>query len=218
MWISSNLAECTQHTQGCDFPIKTLTRGSPMSRKCWPILLVLSLSLAGCAATYRPPTTNLDKSAYSKTVDMPFDQTWQKLIEYAAGTFFAIESYEKESGLMTLSFSSSQPSQFIDGGYWKFSNLTASFDGNYVDYLAQYHGGKLEGKMNIVLIRASDAQTRVTVNARYVYSCPPNTWAFDSGGSATISVVGKTAGTADTRTLVPTHFAEQSVLKALEAK
>jgi hypothetical protein len=149
---------------------------------------------------------------------MPFDQTWQKLIEYAAGTFFAIESYEKESGLMTLSFSSSQPSQFVDGGYFKFSNLTTSFDGNYVDYLAQYYGGKLEGKMNIALIRASDNQTRVTVNARYVYSCLQNTWAFNSGGSSTIRVEGAANGTSDTRTLVPTHFAEQSVLKALEAK
>jgi hypothetical protein len=149
---------------------------------------------------------------------MTFDETWQWLIEYAAASFFAIENYEKESGLMILSFGSIQPSQFVDGGFWKSSGLGTKFEGNYVDYLAQHRGGSLNGKMNIVVIELAEDKTRVSVNARYTFTCPPDTWVFASGGNATVKIESKVSGTSDTRTLVPTHIAEKSILDALESE
>ena len=78
-----------------------------------------SLAISACAtvppATYTAPTPK----DYSNTitVNRDFSQTWENLIGYASQTFFAIENFEKDSGLLTLSFGSGNVSRFVDCGY-----------------------------------------------------------------------------------------------------
>jgi hypothetical protein len=184
--------------------------------KTLALAALAALILSGCTASYAPPVrTEIDPSMNSRIVNRSFDETWQTLIEYAASTFFGLDNYEKDSGLLTLSFGSSNPSQFVDGGNWK--STSPKFEGNYVDYMARHLGGRLDGKMNIVVVPIDDENTKVTVNARYVFTATGgNSWVFDSGGSATVVPSNQAMGTTSERTLMPTHHAEQTILSALD--
>ena len=93
---------------------------------------------------------------------------------------------------MILNFGAGNPSDFITGGYFKAKSMGESFDGEYVDFCVQSLNGKLEGKMNIVVMAVSENQTKVTVNARYVFTTHrpdvgSNTWVFNSGNWEMIS-------------------------------
>jgi len=193
--------------------------------------------LVGCAVllqtgtyTYTPPTSvTPDKSKYTRVVKASFDHTWKALVDHCSTTFFGIEGFEKDSGLMILSFGASNPSEFVDGGHWESS----SFTGNYVDYCVENLNGQLVGKMNITVTELAPDRTQVRVNTRYIFSATSqqlvyqpyvgpvrvpvtDTWAFDTGGSATKRVGNPTAGTIPTRTMRPTHKAENTILEAIE--
>jgi len=113
---------------------------------------------------------------------------------------------------MTLSFGSGEPGVFIDCGYWGSSQ----FSGNYADYLARYYNGTLTGKMNILVKGIDDQKSEIRVNARYIFSSPPQTWAFDTGGYRTLDIGSAAAwGSGSVRTCVPTHEAEKSILEAI---
>lgn len=185
------------------------------------LLITCMFILSGCvSANYEPPQANNAASNYTKTVNQPFDEVWNNLIQYSASTFFAIDNFEKDSGLITLTFGASNPQDFITGGHWKFSNGAINFSGDYVEYTDLYQGGRLSGKMNIVVTKVNSDTTKVTVNARYIFTGGQpqtgiNTWSFDSGSCDSIAVRGKTTGTQATRTICPTYKAEKAVLSAL---
>lgn len=169
------------------------------------------------SAVYRPPILDEVFHRHVRIVDKPYDETWNDLIKYSAATFFAIENFEKSSGLITLGFGVANPGEFIDGGYWKRSQ----FEGNYVDFLIQTHWTEFSGRMNIVASPVSNDKTSVTVNARYIFrACPGRkqisclTWAFDSGGHSTVEVP-ESAAASSARTLRPSYKAEQSILNSL---
>ena len=76
-------------------------------KKILNIVFVLTL-INSCATinniTYIEPT----RQDYSKSKNFNHsgDKVWSALIDYATESFFSINTYEKDSGLMTLSFSS----------------------------------------------------------------------------------------------------------------
>jgi len=177
--------------------------------------------LTGCvSADYAPPTASNDTSNYTKIVKRSYDDVWDSLIQYSAGTFFAIDNFEKDSGLITLDFGSGEPERFITGGHWKFSNGTINFDGEYVEFLSRRHGGKLNGKMNIVVTKIDAETSKITVNARYIFSAGSqqggyNTWTFDSGSCDVVSVTNAVPGTGSSRTICATYKAEKAILSAM---
>lgn len=182
--------------------------------------------LWGCAsATYVAPKSSNEIKNYSRVINKSYDDTWKALIEYSASTFFSIDNFEKASGLLTLSFGASNPSEFVTGGQWNASSLNNHFSGDYADYLVQYQNGILNGKMNIVVSQIDSSHTKVTVNARYIFTAIAvydnrnytNTWSFDSGNCGTINVSLPTRGTQPQRTICPTYKAESEVLKAIES-
>lgn len=203
-------------------------RGSIMKSVRLPNLPIALFILAGsvlggCASgVYTPPVATTPTIAHERTIHRSFDDTWSSLIEYASGTFFAIDNFEKESGLMTLSFGSNEPENFIDCGHMKASSLTRNVDMPYVSYLVQNYGARLDGKMNVVVKAVDSGTTQVRVNARYVFSTlaradvPAQSWVFDSGGQATIMVSGKASGTIPSRTCRPTHEIETKLLDAID--
>jgi len=182
----------------------------------------VALLLGGCATgRYTPPVVNSSPSDYTVVVDRSFDETWKKLIDYAAGTFFAIDNYEKASGLLTLSFGSANPPEFITGGPWEVSNMVVTFEGDYVEYLSTYAQGRLDGRMNIVVSQEGPQTTRVTVNARYIFAAqfvdgPRDQWTFNSGNCGTTRVTNPSPGTPPFRTICPTYTAERAILAALK--
>ena len=187
------------------------------------VTLLAVAFLAGCGkVTYTAPIHSNNMKNYSVTIDKPFEDVWKSLIQYSASTFFAIDNYEKDSGLITLDFGSSNPSHYVTGGHFTVSAPGASFDGDYVQFFEMYRGGKLDGRMNIVVLPEGDDKTTVTVNARYIFKIPPKqqvpgqTWTFDSGSCSTVFVPMPAAGTPPTRTICPTYKAEQAIMDALK--
>jgi len=195
-------------------------------------LFISQIILSSCvsiSAIYKPPTQENLKSNYSKIIDKNYDDVWNALINYSASTFFGIENFEKESGLLTLSFGASTPQDYITGGYWKTDLVYGAnqlhFEGDYVEYLSIYQNGSLIGKMNIVVKKITDNSTQVIVNARYVFTSNgtdangrnySNTWSFNTGECKEVAVSNATKGTPPIRTICPTYKAENAILEALE--
>lgn len=191
------------------------------------IAISLALTLSSCmTANYTKPTHKDTKEQYAITIQKDFDTVWKQLIQYSASTFFAIDNYEKDSGLITLSFGASQPSEFITGGHWKASSQAINFDGDYVDYMTIYNNATLSGKMNIVVTEISNNESSVKVNARYIFSTPTKrsqytvvpgtTWSFDTGNCNTSAVSNPSSGTGKTRTICPTYKAERAIINAIK--
>jgi len=82
------------------------------------VLFVSQTIMVSCVsvkAIYNPPLQEYSKTNYAKTINKSYNKVWESLINYSASTFFGIENFEKESGLLTLSFGSSNPSDYITG-------------------------------------------------------------------------------------------------------
>jgi len=184
-----------------------------LSITCILFLLVLSCA----SAKYTPPAAVSSTSISSRTtatVDKPFDEVWTGLIEFASSTFFGIDTFEKDSGLLTLSFGAKNAEEFVDCGEWESEvPLTGDYyRGSYVGY-TQQQGARLDGKMNVFLKALEENKTFVRVNARYVFTVSPNVvFVFDSGGDATLRVQSAYRGMPPTRTCRPTYEAEREII------
>ena len=187
-----------------------------------PALLVAALSLSGCVSMkYSPPTA---RSAPPNEIvaKMPFEAAWERLIDHASKTSFAIENFEKASGLLILSFGASDPAPYVDCGYFDATAPAWKWAGPYASHIVANLRGTFTGKMNILVQRASDTETKVRVTARYILFAPADqytsatTWSFDTGGASTQRVVNANMTGEQTRRCVPTGAAEREILKAFE--
>lgn len=187
--------------------------------------VVLVGMVTGCATGVYTPPGATEKVLNEKVVNADFDTTWSTLVEFASGHFFAIDKFEKASGLMTLNFGSTQPELFVNCGKIVV-NGSIKFDGSYVEWLSKRTSAKLDGKMNLLVKKVEANKTLVRVNARYSFVVPPsvdaagnldrgNSWVFDSEQPATVTVDGAMMGTIPTRTCVATGYAEKKVLDAM---
>lgn len=183
------------------------------------LITILSVFTYGCAtATYTPP--NEGNNLESKIViNKNYDKTWNAIINHLSSSYFAIDNFEKDSGLITVSFGADNPTDFIDCGNikvkWTDQNYNQhNFNGPYVNFLKQEYGADLAGKMNITARSIGDSKTAVRVNARYIFTANPNVWSFDTGATATENVKA-IRGTDSTRTCKPTLKAENSILTAV---
>jgi hypothetical protein len=195
----------------------------------WRVVGVLALTsvvLTGCNSfDYKGPQGTSPK-ANEVVAKMTFDAAWDRLIDHASKTFFSIENFEKQSGLLTLSFGADQASRFIDCGHVDARTGGATFSGPYADYVTRQLGGSLTGKMNLLVQRVSATETKIRVNARYMLYAPASiqpyatqpatTWAFDTGGASTQAVANPLNPSAPTRSCIPTGAAEAEILKAFE--
>ena len=180
--------------------------------------------LTGCATgTYHPPIGDLATQQNERLVKKSFDETWSALVEHTSQTFFGIDKFEKASGLLTLSFGAANLERFIDCGRIDVQTPGKPTDGshNYVEYLSKFGGGRLDGKMNLLVKSVTPNETLVRVSAKYIFSTPANqdtfanVWSFDSNSQATIAVGNATKGTVPTRTCRPTLVAEKTILDAI---
>jgi hypothetical protein len=181
------------------------------------ISIIFSIFLVSCGfpPEYYPPNQPEDSSEmYSRVVNMTYDDTWSTLIRYIGSTFFSIDNLEKDSGVITLAFTASNAADFVNGGQIIVTGI-GEFNGPYVQYLQRSWNGSLSARSNIIVERLSDNETRVTVNNRYVFTSPPHTWSFNSGGYDT-QTVQQAGGSRAHRTMMPTYKAEQMVLSAFD--
>ncbi len=199
--------------------------------------------LVGCATTFDTPdstyvpATSVDYDNHA-IIPYDFDTTWDKVIDASSKTFFGIENFEKDSGLLTLSFGSNNIEEYIDCGTMNGTPYV-TFRLNQQDPQVN-----LQGKINLFVKKTSASETRVTVNARYIlsinssgYMCTnPGTsiwgtpscygesifitdnmsWSFDSRTYDTATTKNPTKGTSPARTCAATGELEKYVLSLIK--
>jgi hypothetical protein len=180
------------------------------------VLVVISLiGMAGCAVEFTPPT-HQNRPRYEVTYRATFNEVWDKLIEYSSQTFYGLDTINRDSGLITLSFSVENVGMVADCGMVTEGGLTMPA----LDYLAMDTPGivdllEFSGRINILVQDVSPDLTAVRVTARYViqYDVPRAgihaVWSFSSGGRDTETAFGQNV------TCQPTYVVETSILHDL---
>ena len=152
------------------------------------VVVCAAVVTGGCATStlmYTEPF--LEKNPTSKTVNVPFDQFWDRYVADLAQTFFVINNISKESRIINVSFSANKPSEFVDCGIssqtWKGALYTP--DGKLTYKTAdsatyyEHHPGSsvhwrinrktnLEGRFNVYLA-PEGSNTVVQVKSRYIW-------------------------------------------------
>ena len=169
---------------------------------------------------------------YSRTLNKSYDDVWRSVIDHVSAISFAIDNFEKDSGLVTLSFQRIDISSYVDCGqldiakseYMSGVRFKRKFKGKYTDYLNSRSEATLSGKINISVREVSedkswlffgDHKTYVSVNVLYIlrdssYSGEYSyTWSFVSGSSDT-----ERGRYGDPIRCQPTYFLERSILDA----
>ena len=177
---------------------------------------------------YVPP--NIDDTNFKNSVITykNFDETWTSIIDFVNDSFFKIENFDKDSGLLTLSFGSKEPENFIDCGDFEYTLFFTGeeFKGSYIDYVKSGLLAVLEAKMNINIEKIDNESTKISINTNYTFSTQhalgyydPNlnqTYSFVSGGYQTIDVINPISGSIPTRTCKSTNFAENAILNVIK--
>ena len=197
--------------------------------------LIITILFSSCAVKqnrenvgkYVPP--NIDDTNFTNSVitNKNFDETWVSVIDFVSSSFFNIENFEKDSGLLTLSFGSRDAENFIDCGDLEVTFFTGQeFKGSYIDYTQRWLAAVLEAKMNINIQKIDNESTKISINTNYMFSTDhvlgyddPNynqTYSFVSGDYQTINVINPLNGTIPTRTCKSTNFAENTIFNVIK--
>lgn len=155
------------------------------------IAIAVSLAASGTAeaklldggANYTPPSTTLQVDN-ARDFSAPYDKTWKAVVAHLSDTSFVIDNIDKDSGLITVSFSVSDPRTAVDCGGWTYwvKNLRGRRDYNndaaapYAQYEVLQSGtltniersAALAGKFNILVTSPTEQTSRVKVTARFV--------------------------------------------------
>ena len=152
-----------------------------------PILALVVLAfLSGCAttqSTYREPART-SPGTKSIIVDRSFDDTWDMMVNHVSQTFFSIDNFEKDSGLMIVNFSAAPTADYVDCGRldasWVYNYQDYNFNGNYAEYLGMYMNGMIDGRANIAIQEAADGRTEVQISSKYVLKADNGIWSFSN--------------------------------------
>lgn len=204
------------------------------------VLLLIVGAVAGCASSdvnYAKPSMKKD-SENELVVNKSFNSTWEDAVDGLSQSFFVINNISKDSGIINVSFSTDQPSQYIDCGSttWTSSHpargeqtwIYEVADDSSVWYGVEgtNHIGQrtrntdLSGRINIFLKQISAKQTRIRTNIRYVL----NIKVIEQGitaphhGENTSTVTfssGETGGSEGDAQCVATGNLENEVLSAI---
>ena len=200
--------------------------------------LVMTIFLSSCAVDkkkltenigkYVPPNINDTNFKNSVITNKNFDDTWTSVIDFVNDSFFKIENFEKDSGLLTLSFGSKEAENFIDCGDFEYTLFFTGeeFKGSYIDYAKSGLLAVLEAKMNINIRKIDNESTQVSINTNYMFSTQHalgyydpkliQTYSFVSGGYQKINVINPISGSIPTRTCKSTNFAENAIFNVIK--
>ena len=205
------------------------------------VFLLFCFFIVSCA----PPKTiySYEKTETKKNYDIKlnksFNTVWNSVIDYSSKSFFGIDNFEKDSGLVTVSYSGS-PVGYVDCGTFDYDGFISNgtqvknYSGNFQEFAQIYYNASLNGRMNILVKKRSESETYVRVNTRYVFSFTrPHplgiyhgsesvTWTFNAGDEANVSLIfgDMDIGLAVTEplniTCQPTYKLEQNLLSNLK--
>ena len=177
------------------------------------------VAIGGCAT---PATNTFEYIESSPTevqnealIEDDFEAVWSRLVRQLATGFFVINNIEKESRLINVSFSSTNPEDYIDCGTTKRTFVQGKtleeLDYNVAaDSAYKYGGGvdpsgtaaligyakrstNLDGRINIYIAPIGES-TEVTANVRYVLTIKTSAIENyeDSFGNITLTQPGPT--------------------------
>lgn len=163
-------------------------------KKIFVLVMVWCCSvIIGCSSkinsNYSQPNEYTEST--TRIFNASYDKVWKAAVDSIGKSFFVLENIEKDSGIMSLSFSSKNPSDFIDCGttvdsgklHGKDYSLSYSnTDTHLMKWLTLNdipvqcaRGLKFNGKSNIIVNKISTDKTSVNVNTRYIvaltYTC-----------------------------------------------
>lgn len=181
------------------------------------ILILSTLFINSCTSVYYtgPDTSSLNNDPYSVQINKSYDDAWNMVVNYSGRTFYAIDNFEKSSGLMTLSFSSDDIYKYVKGGHIRVEGIR-QYNGDYA-YFLERNGGELTGRINLVVQEIDENRTEIIVNTRYVVSTPSSkssqieTWTFNTNRYDSV-IVSENTGSDPVRVLMPTHNLEKEIL------
>lgn len=177
--------------------------------KVWPLLVPLLLVACTSRVVHAPPPTYLPPAprpeiSFEVISNSDFATTWSALIEYTASTSFSIDEFERESGLITLSFSPSDPASVVECGQWQESGKPP------VPYVERTNM-RLQTRTNLIVQQTGNLQTRVRANTLYILEDDNGTvYQFTTNQSATAQPRNRAAGTIRTRTCQANHEGERA--------
>ncbi|WP_430735501.1 hypothetical protein [Halodesulfovibrio aestuarii] len=156
--------------------------------------LICSFFLVGCGAksgsnTYDYAAPNIEHLKNKKTINMPFEKAWNKIVAQLSESYFVINNIDKQSRIINISFSNNNPERFIDCGTSHRTTTRNSDD--FRSYTYPIAGSSryslelgangffeekadisrdcsLEGRINLYLAPLTKNQTQYSVNVRYV--------------------------------------------------
>ena len=203
------------------------------------LTILMTSFIGGCSGefNYTPPRSP-EPVNNTVVINQPFDAVWERAIPSLGTSFFVINNLERDSGLINVEYSG-DPEQYIDCGRLRSTVSNARGERVYDFPLASaqeiyevmdpgqginltFIDRRLQllGRANIIFEEAGTAQTRVTVNARYVVErtvrmqavsgetrVSEDTLSFNSGGADTF-------GDGETR-CVANGSLEQDVLELI---
>ena len=133
--------------------------------------------------SYVPPTASLAVNN-SREFAAAYDKAWKAVVAHLSDTSFVIDNIDKDSGLITVSFSVSDPTTAIDCGQWTYwvKNLRGRRDytneaaASYAKYELLLNNTlttidrstSLSGKFNILVTSPTDQASKVKVTTRFV--------------------------------------------------
>ena len=182
------------------------------------LITLITFLIVSCATHEFNYTKPIQKGDFTNTIviDKPFDEVWSSFIRIIGQTSYGIDNFEKNSGLLTLSFVNGK--EFIDCGYGvvKANSGYPNFinrdkEGEYTD-LAD---AEVLGRMNIVITKRSDNKTRITINTSYIINLLDGTKHSFQFTSKNISGQTKRIGQTDI-TCLSTYKFEFSILEAIQ--
>lgn len=189
--------------------MKSTTPVLPGVRRTTCVMALTFLGACATTAEYAPPGP-LPAVENVRTIEAGFDETWTALVNYVSSSFFGIRSFEKASGLLTLSFGTTDIPRFVECGTWEGDGPQR--------YIERDLGFTLDGQMNLFVEPQGPSRTQVRVTTRYVLrDHSRNVYEFTSNSSATVTIRNPTAGTIPTRTCRSTHAAEKQIITGIGA-
>lgn len=182
--------------------------------------------------SYTPPTVQDNKSENKKlsyVIPAGFDETWSALINAVSSDFFELQNYEKDSGLLTLSFDPDGPAEYVNCGYWtkESTDHYEDFSGPYVEWLKQSEqknarqgNGRFAMKMKINLrvhaISATNTQVEVNTLYRVAANSTNMDFKFKSGAVSTVQAAISPKGMDTIRKCQSTYKLEDHLLNTIK--
>lgn len=158
-----------------------------MKKMFFMLIALYGLCASACAdkvnVDIAPPQTYDFQD--SKIYNYSYDRVWDAVVKAVGSSYFVLENIEKDSGILSLSFSSQQPKNYIDCGHIReygtiqMEKYELEYDGADSSVLRRvanpqgipctaHRALSLSGKSNILVSKISKNKTQVMIRTRYI--------------------------------------------------